>query len=52
MGVCKAPSPQCTREAQTSVPPTWDARRPMNDSSTRVDKPKMATPAMSSTPGE
>jgi hypothetical protein len=52
MGVRKAPSPRYTRAAQLSAPPTRDARRPRNDSSTRAGKPEMATPATSSTPGE
>jgi hypothetical protein len=49
--VHKAPSPRCTRAAQRSVPPTQGARRPRNSSSIRAGKPKMATPATSSTPG-
>jgi hypothetical protein len=50
-GVRKAPSPRCTRVVQRSVPPTRDTRRPRSGSSTRAGKPKMATPATSSTPG-
>jgi hypothetical protein len=46
-----APSPRCTRAARRSVPPTRGARRPRSGSSTRAGKPKMATPATSSTPG-
>jgi hypothetical protein len=50
-GACKTPSPRCTRAAQRSVLPTRGARRPRRGSSTRAGKPKMATPATSSTPG-
>jgi hypothetical protein len=50
-GARKAPSPRCTRAAQRSVPPTRGARRPRSGSSTRAGKPKMASPATSSTPG-
>jgi hypothetical protein len=39
------------RQQQRSVPPTWGARRLRSSSSTRAGKPKMATPATSSTPG-
>jgi hypothetical protein len=39
------------REAQWNAPPTQGARRSRSGSSTRVDKPKMATLATSSTPG-
>jgi hypothetical protein len=49
-GVRKAPSPRYTRVAQLSAPPTQGARRPKNGSTTRADKPEMATPATSSTP--
>jgi hypothetical protein len=52
MGVRKAPSPRYTRAAQLSAPPTRGARRPRNGSTTRADKPEMATPATSSTPDE
>jgi hypothetical protein len=52
MGVRTAPSPRCTRAAQRSVPPTRGARLPRSGSSARAGKPKMATPATSSTPSE
>jgi hypothetical protein len=52
MGVRKAPSPRYTRAARLTAPPTRGARRPGNGSSTRADKPEMATPATSSTPDE
>jgi hypothetical protein len=52
MGVRKAPSPRYTQAVQLSTPPTQGARRPRNGSSTRAGKPKMATPATSSTPDE
>jgi hypothetical protein len=52
MGVCKALSPRYTQAAQLSAPPTRGARRLRNGSSTRADKPEMATPATSSTPDE
>jgi hypothetical protein len=44
-------SPRYTRAVQRSAPPTRGARRPGSGSSTRAGKPKMATPATSSTPG-
>jgi hypothetical protein len=52
MGVRKAPSPRYTRAARLNAPLTRVARRPRNGSSTRADKPEMATPATSSTPDE
>jgi hypothetical protein len=50
-GMRKAPSHRCIREAQRSIPPTRGACRPRSSSSTHAGKPKMATPATSSTPG-
>jgi hypothetical protein len=50
-GARKALSPRCTRAAQRSVLPTRGARWPSSGSSTRAGKPKMATPATSSTLG-
>jgi hypothetical protein len=44
-------NPRCTRVEQRSAPPTRDARRLKNDSSTHVGKHGMATPATSSTLG-
>jgi hypothetical protein len=50
-GVRKAPRHRCIREAQQNVPPTRGVLRPRSGSSTRAGKPKVATPATSSTPG-
>jgi hypothetical protein len=49
MGARKAPNSRYTRVERRSAPPTRGARRPKSGSSTRAGKPKMATPATSST---
>jgi hypothetical protein len=51
-GGAQGPEPSVHARAQLSVPPTRGARRPRNGSLTRAGKPKMATPATSSTSGE
>jgi hypothetical protein len=52
MGARKAPNHRYTREVQRNVPPTRGARRSRSGSLTRGGKPKMATPATSSTRGD
>jgi hypothetical protein len=49
-GARKALNHRCTREVQRNAPPTQGARRSRSGSSTRADKPKMATLATSTTP--
>jgi hypothetical protein len=48
MGVRRGPSPRCTRAERRSAPPTRDAHRLKNGSSTRAGKHGTATPATSS----